>query len=149
MEKKQIVKDLFILTNKLKRLLDKKHSINGLYVGQSRVLTYLYRNKDDSIYQKDIEKAFQIRGGTVTGIIDGLFNYGYLTRIESTIDKRRKSIVLTEKGNEMAIKAIKTTQEMEENLDGILSFEEKATFENILKKINEWIDEEENNEKVI
>lgn|SRR5690554_6445843 len=149
MEKKQIVKDLFILTNKLKRLLDKKHSINGLYVGQSRVLTYLYRNKDDSIYQKDIEKAFQIRGGTVTGIIDGLFNYGYLTRIESTIDKRRKRIVLTEKGNEMAIKAIKTTQEMEENLDGILSFEEKATFENILKKINEWIDEEENNEKVI
>lgn len=143
MENKQIGKDLFILTNKLKRLLDKEHSKNGLFAGQTRVLTYLYKHKEKVTYQKDLEKAFQIRGGTVTGMLDSLFNYGYLTREESIIDKRKKRIVLTNKGEEMALIGIKTTTNLEKSLSGLLSKEEKVIFKNIINKIGLWIDGEE------
>ena len=51
MKENQYAKEIFILSNKLKRLLDKKHSINGLYVGQARVLVYLFNNKENKIYQ--------------------------------------------------------------------------------------------------
>lgn len=143
MEKKQIGKDLFILTNKLRRLLDKRHLKNGLYIGQARVLTYLYHHKNEKTYQKDIENAFQIRGGTVTGIIDSLVSAQCITRIESVTDKRKRKIVLTEIGEELAMKSIETITSVEESLSNILTEEEKLEFHNLLFKINNWIDEEE------
>lgn len=143
MEEKQIGKELFILTGKLKRLLDKKHSRNGLYVGQARVLTYLYRHKEEKTYQKDIENAFQIRGGSVTGIIDSLVGNDYIMRVESEIDKRRRKIVLTEKGEKAALKSLETTIGVEKNLSAMLSLKEKEMFYKFITKLNDWIDEEE------
>src|SRR5690554_2932669 len=98
MDNKVYIRELFILNNKLKRLLDTKHQKNGLHSGQARVLIYLYRNKDQEIYQKDIESTFQIRGGSVTGIIDSLVKYDYIKRVRLESDKRKRKIVLTLKG---------------------------------------------------
>lgn len=53
---------------------------------------YLHRNKSEVVYQKDIEAFFQIRGGTVTGMIDTLQNYEYIQRIDSKIDKRKNEL---------------------------------------------------------
>ncbi len=149
MEEQQMIKELFIITNKLKRLLDKKHSKNGLYVGQARVLMYLYRHKDEKTYQKDIEQAFQIRGGTVTGLIDSLVENQYIKRIESENDKRKRKIVLTNKGEQMALKSIQTTKNTEESLSDQLLEKEKETLKKVIKKINTWVDKEEENEKNI
>lgn len=143
MNNKLIGKDLFILTNKLKRLLEKRHQEHGLYPGQARVLIYLYRNKEKYTYQKDIENAFQIRGGTVTGIIDNLVKNGYINRKASTTDKRKKMIILTDKGEEIAIKGIKTNHGMEKDLNDLLNNDERLIFTTILMKISEWIDKEE------
>lgn len=144
MKENQYAKEIFILSNKLKRLLDKKHSINGLYVGQARVLMYLYNNKENKIYQKDIEKTFQIRGGTVTGLIDSLVNNEYILRVESESDKRKRKIVLTNSGEELALKSIETIKAVEKGLQNTLTKEENEVFKTISQKINRWIDEEEN-----
>lgn len=144
MKENQYAKEIFILSNKLKRLLDKKHSINGLYVGQARVLMYLYNNKENKIYQKDIEKTFQIRGGSVTGLIDTLVSNKYIVRVESETDKRKRKIVLTKGGEELAVKSIETIRTVENGLQSSLTKEENEVFKRISEKINKWIDEEEN-----
>jgi len=144
MKENQYAKEIFILSNKLKRLLDKKHSINGLYVGQARVLMYLYNNKENKIYQKDIEKTFQIRGGSVTGLIDTLVSNEYIVRVESETDKRKRKIVLTKGGEELAVKSIETIRTVENGLQSSLTKEENEVFKRISEKINKWIDEEEN-----
>jgi MarR family transcriptional regulator, repressor for mepA len=149
MKNNRLIKELFISSNKLKRLLDKRHLENGLYVGQARVLSYIYRNKDKIIYQKDIEKEFQIRGGSVTGIIDGLVLQNYLLRNESKIDKRKKEISLTKKGFEQAIKALEITNEVEESFNIMLGDKDIELLKNVIDKIDKWIDEEESNEKII
>ncbi|WP_026391464.1 MarR family winged helix-turn-helix transcriptional regulator [Haploplasma modicum] len=149
MKNNRLIKELFISSNKLKRLLDKRHLENGLYVGQARVLSYIYRNKDKIIYQKDIEKEFQIRGGSVTGIIDGLVLQNYLLRNESKIDKRKKEISLTNKGEMQAIKALEITNEVEESFNIMLGDKDTKLLKNVIDKIDKWIDEEESNEKII
>lgn len=143
MQESKIGKELLILSNKLKRLLDKRQSNLGIYVGQGRLLTYLYRNKENKIYQKDIEQEFQLRGGTVTGLIDGLVGMGYIKRIESESDKRKRKIILTSDGEKVAIKCINNIRELENQLSDILDENEKNVFDQIFNKINKWIDEEE------
>lgn len=149
MKNNRLIKELFISSNKLKRLLDKRHLENGLYVGQARVLSYIYRNKDKIIYQKDIEKEFQIRGGSVTGIIDGLVLQNYLLRTESKLDKRKKEISFTKKGEMQAIKALEITNEVEESFNIMLGDKDIELLKNVIDKIDKWIDEEESNEKII
>lgn len=146
---KALLKDLFILTNKLKRMLDKKYQEHNIHTGQARVLMHLYRHKDEVTYQKDLENVFQIRGGTVTGMIDTLENYDYIRRLDSKIDKRRKQIVLTQSGEAIALLAIKTAQDMEGSMHDLLNKTEHTIFKSIFKKMNDWIDKEELNEQII
>lgn len=143
MKDKHIVRELFITTNKMKRVLDKHHQKNDLYLGQSRILTYLYRNKEESIYQKDIETTFQIRGGTVTGMLETLEKLDLINRVESTKDKRRRKVMLTISGEEKALDAIKTNKRFEELIKAHLTTQEEEQFYSVLMKLNKLVDAEE------
>lgn len=149
MEDKHLVRELFILTNKMKRLLDKNHQANDIYLGQARILTYLYRNKDRSIYQKDIEQTFQIRGGTVTGMLETLEKMELIVRVESTKDKRRRKVILTESGTDKAINAIKTNRHFEDLIKKELTDKEEKDFYLVLSKLNNLVDAEEYDEETI
>lgn len=147
--KKNIIKDLFILTSKLKRMLDKKYQVHNIHTGQARVLMYLFRNKGSITYQKDIETVFEIRGATVTGMIDTLEKYDYIKRLDSKIDKRKKIIVLTSAGEANALKVMKIAEDMEGDMYDLLNKTEHTILESIFKKLNHLIDKEENGEKTI
>src|SRR5690554_4970739 len=126
-----IGKNFFITTNKLKRYLDKNHQKTGIYLGQARILRFLFLRENEKTYQKDIESHFQIRAGTVTGLLDGLINLNLIERIDSTKDKRKKIIKLTKLGKEKAEDAFKTILNFETNLDNLLDEEEKTILLNI------------------
>lgn len=149
MEDKHLVRELFILTNKMKRLLDKNHQANDIYLGQARILTYLYGNKDRSIYQKDIEQTFQIRGGTVTGMLETLEKMELIVRVESTKDKRRRKVILTESGTDKAINAINTNRHFEDLIKKELTDKEEKDFYLVLSKLNNLVDAEEYDEETI
>src|SRR5690554_216467 len=142
---KMIIKELFILTNKLKRMLDKKYQEHNIRTGQARVLMYLYRTGDEVIYQKDIENYFQIRGGTVTGMIDTLEKNNFIMRIDSELDKRKKRIVLTHEGKRISKLSIETTQTLEKQIYGLLNKTERSALDSMISKVGLWIDEEEAN----
>lgn len=152
MERKFIAKELFVTTNKMRRYLDQKHQKNGLYLSQARLLIYLYYNSknDDSIYQVDIEKHFQIRKASVTGMLDSLNKINLIKRVESTKDKRKKKILLTKDGEKKALKAIDTIKGFEDNLSSIVSEQEFIILNDSLTKINNWLmEKEQEDEKVI
>lgn len=149
MDNKVYIKEFFILTNKLKRLLDTKHQKNGLHSGQARILIYLYKNKEKEVFQKDIENTFQIRGGSVTGIIDSLTKHDYIKRVSLKSDKRKRKIVLTDKGETFAKRGVDTNVYMENKLNNLMDETEKSVFEAVLMKINHWIDAEEQYEKTV
>lgn len=138
-----IIKNFFITTNKIKRVLDKNHQKNDLYIGQARILSFLYRNKDEKIYQKDLEETFQVRGGTVTGMLDNLVKMKLLNRVESSTDKRKRKLILTKLGEEKALRAIETINMFEENISNTLTEEELVYLNNIFIKINNYLDMEE------
>lgn len=145
MEKKFIAKELFITTNKMRRYLDRKQQLNGLYLSQARLITYLYyrTQKGEHVYQVDIENHFQIRKASVSGILNSLSKLNLVKRVDSKVDKRKKKIILTEQGVSKALLAIETIKEFERNLTNIVNDEELLNLNNSLDKINNWLMEKE------
>lgn len=64
---------------------------------------YLMDNADKTIYQKDLEKHFNIRRSTATGILQLMERNGLIIRVSDEDDKRMKKIVLTEKARQTAM----------------------------------------------
>lgn len=70
----------------------------GLTEMQHRTIHYLLeRSQDTEIYQKDLERVFNIRKSTATEMLQLMEKKGFLYRQCSTKDARMKKIVPTEK----------------------------------------------------
>lgn len=69
---------------------------------QGHIVTYLYDNASSGpIYQKDVEKHFNIRRSTATVILKRMEKAGVILRTVSGEDARKKSIVLTDKAKKL------------------------------------------------
>lgn len=90
------------LSHQLKRQMCILEEDSGLTNMQSMVLHYIaFQTMERDIYQKDVEKAFQIRRSTTTGILQFLEKEGYIYREAVERDARLKKIVPTEKTIEL------------------------------------------------
>lgn len=93
--------ELKMISNLLKRKFDEEMAKNtpGKITGvQGWLITYLYENRDKPIFQRDIEKQFNIRRSSVTGLIQLMERNGLLVRTSMPGDARLKRLVLTEQG---------------------------------------------------
>ena len=85
------------------------------------IIGYLYHNKDQEIFQKDIEAHFSIARSTVTSIVKQLEKNGYLTRTGVERDSRLKCLNLTPKGEECHEKIMenfrRVDKQMSEGID--------------------------------
>ena len=67
---------------------------------QGAVMGYIYgkteENKD--VYQKDIEKFFELRRPSATNLLNRLESKKYIKRVKDELDARSKKLELTEKG---------------------------------------------------
>ena len=80
----------------VKQYADNLTGSHGWFIG------YLMDNEDINIYQRDIEKHFNIRRSTASGILQLMEKNGLIIRISDIDDKRMKRIVLTEKARRTA-----------------------------------------------
>ena len=88
--------EIRVLSKYMGRYLDDIHGIDCMLSGpQGLILIYLCEN-DEEIYQKDIEKYFNIRRSTATGLLNSLEKNGYITKEPVENDKRMKKIKATE-----------------------------------------------------
>ena len=85
--------------NQIKREIDQiacKHGLTGI---QSFFLKCIYDNAENGdVFQRDLEKMFDIRRSSVSTMISCVEKKGYIKRESIPTDKRINKIVLTEEG---------------------------------------------------
>lgn len=128
----------------LKRKFDEEMAKNtpGKITGvQGWLITYLYENREQPIFQRDIEKRFNIRRSTVTGLIQLMEKNGLLVRTSMPGDARLKRLVLTEQGiayHEAAEKHIRATQK---RLEAAFTPEEHSQLLEMLHRVRDVLSE--------
>lgn len=94
--------ELKSIANLVKRFFEdtpahKKHAtpMHGFIVG------YLIKNKDKSIYQKDIENVMSMRSSTVSRMLSLMEQNGMIERLSDESDSRLKRIIATKEAEAM------------------------------------------------
>lgn len=109
--------------------------LNGM---QLHVLGYLGRNcSERDVFQKDIEKAFNIRRSSATVLLNVLEEKDFIIRIPVESDKRMKKIILTEKALSLDKKIKKRIEEFEYVVEKGITNEEKEAFFKVMDKVKE------------
>ena len=111
---------------------------------QGLILMYIYQT-DEDVYQRDIEKFFNIRRSTATGLITSLEEKEYIIKESVMSDARLKKLVLTKKAkNAVSLVDTQVVQLEEKMLQGI-SEEEIHTFRKIIAKMTKNLLEDSEN----
>lgn len=130
-----------ILANELNRKVaeilteDQKH-FSGT---QMRMLNYIHRRNHQQIpvYQKDIEKEFDIRRSTATGVLQTMEKRNLVERKSCADDNRFKAIIVTDFGSQIVKENIVKLQAFERELLTDISKEEVASFLHVLDQLSE------------
>lgn len=125
----------------------KKEGIDEITLMHGWIMKYLYKNRSNDIFQKDIEKSFSIGRSTVTSILQILEKKGYVKREYVEHDARLKKVLLTEKG----IKNTESIESMFGKLDEILeenvTEQERDVFFRVCDKVRENLESQNDDKK--
>ena len=126
---------------KLAKLAERKHRQHNCNSPatflQLWILKYLYDNRTKENFQKDIEKVFEIRRATATELINQLEKKELIRRETSTLDKRLKKLVITEKAVELKNEFKNQTKEHQKDIFKGITPEEKEYLIKILHKMQQ------------
>ena len=89
LDEKSLVEKYAAMNRRLKRYFDSFFADSPITSIQGLVLDYLFRNREADVFQKDLEEYLEIKGSSVTSILDNLEKNGY--------DGRLKKLAITEK----------------------------------------------------
>ncbi|MFC9708956.1 MarR family winged helix-turn-helix transcriptional regulator [Paenibacillus sp. NPDC056933] len=132
--------DLFqIIGLKLKKRADESIKELGLNAQQGKVIDYIYQNQDNHIIQKDLADRFHLRGASITSMLQGLEQKGFIERKIPTNNERQKNIYVLPKAIELIEDFQESFQKVEEEIVQVLTDEEKQVLKKLLIKINERI----------
>lgn len=115
-----------------KRRHDK--SISHVHVS---ILKYLYQNRDKTVYQSDIERKIGVRRSTISGILKTMEKMGFIKRVDSDSDARKKEIFLTNKSINKYKEMEKKVTQFETLLTNGISYEELNVFFKVIDKLKE------------
>ncbi len=131
----QIGRQINKISNYLRRRSQKTQEKIGLTNNQALVLDYIMASPVP-VYQKDIEKEFDLRSSSVTELIGGMEDKGWIERVPSLNDKRLKEIIFKDDSG-LVSKSIKdeitnTENQLIKNID-------KKDLEVFMKVTNQMI----------
>lgn len=86
------------IKSQFEREVPEAERVTGL---QGWVIVYLYENAERGVYQKDIEKQFNVRRSTVTVLLQLMEKNGLVVRTVDPRDQRQKRLELTEKAKDL------------------------------------------------
>lgn len=131
---------IHILSRKIKRnmnLVLHKYSLTSV---QGAILGYIYKkSKIGLVYARDIEKEFDMRRATTTGILQLMEKQGLIERKLENTDARLKSITLTQKALKIQKEIEEEIKVSEEKLKNGLTSKEIENFTKILSKMSKNI----------
>lgn len=146
MEKeKQIHFQLHRTARLIKRYLDNSHNktyMDNMTGNHGYIIGFIYENRDRDIFQRDIEKEFNLRGSTVTNMLNLMEKNGLIERRSVDADKRLKRIVLTDKAQKIQQLVISDFERLEKTVSRGIDPKDIEVFFSVLDKINANIKEE-------
>ncbi|MBR5329297.1 MAG: hypothetical protein IKV45_03740 [Firmicutes bacterium] len=139
-EYRSIGVELHSIGNLLRRICENSslcnyHRKTELTEMQTRVISYLYVNRDHDIFQRDIEKEFSVRRATVSVLLRTMELKQLITRESVDYDARLKKVVLTEKAENIAQVALQEVSRFEEMLQEGISSEDMDTFFRVMAQV--------------
>lgn len=99
------------------------------------IMSYLYRNREKEIYQRDIERDFSITRSTVTNILQLMEKKGYIRRMSVPQDARLKRLVLTDAGAQAHQQIMRSLRQTDQYITSLLTAEENAELLRLLNKL--------------
>lgn len=126
------------VSHQLKRQMCEREAADGLTNMQRHILHYiLFQSLQCDIYQKDIEKEFQVRRSTATGALQLLEKNGFIRREPVPWDARLKKIIPTAKATALRENILDNICFMESVLRRGIGEEEMAACMNALERMSE------------
>ena len=129
--------DIKMISNLIQRKFYSAFDVLEVTRTQGWIIGFI-RMRDESgleTFQKDVEKACEIRRSTATGILQLLEKRGYVKRQSVSGDARLKKLVLTAKAIEVHDQIIAQMEQIEEQLSEGISEEEKVCFFRIIDQM--------------
>lgn len=126
------------VSHQLKRRIFSGDMQDDLTNMQKHILHYiLFETMHRDLFQKDVEKEYNIRRSTATETLQLLERKGYIYRERVESDARLKRIVPTGKALGVRRHLLDTIRRMEEQIKEGISENDMAVFLRVLKQISE------------
>ena len=134
-----MMKTLHHNINRQMERIGKKLGITGV---QFMVLNFILENEEKDIFKKDIENLIGVRGATVTGIVQNLVQKGYVERVVSNVDARKKKIVLCEDKKQDIVFLKNEMARLKDKIESGITDKEREEFSRIINKLKENLKDE-------
>lgn len=132
-----------VLSHKLKKRINAALADYGITGVQSRVMRYIVNGcQQGPVFQKDVEKAFEMSRSTATGILQLLEKNGVIRRESVPEDARLKSLVPTEKAGQIEARVAACVRENEALMTKGLSPGQLLLFLETMKQMSDNLDEQ-------
>ena len=102
---------------------------------QLQILMYLTKHRDEEVCQKDLEIETHLKKASITGTLDSMEDKGIIKRIQSTEDRRKNLIVLSEKAIIEKERFEEKFKQIEEKIKYNITDEELENFYSVLDKM--------------
>lgn len=99
------------------------------------IIMYLHKNRDKVVYQKDLEKEFNITRSTASKVVILMEKKGLVERLSVEGDARLKQLVLTDRGEAYVQEIEKNRMKMDAVLQAGFSEEEMGVFRGYLMRV--------------
>ena len=142
-EKELISFELHKTSRCIKRYMDRytQESCDSALTGtHGWAIGYFYDHRGEDVFQRDFEKACNIRRSTATSILQLMEKNGLIVRESVPYDARLKKITLTEKALRLHRRVEDGFALLEDRLRASLDERELACFFAVLKKIQQEVD---------
>lgn len=114
---------------------------------QALIIKYLFEHESEEIFQRDVEKKFDIRRSTATKILQLMERKDLVEKISVEHDARLKKLSLTQKAINLHVKISEDIQDFELQMREGLSEKEIELFVDIIQKIKSNIQKNKSNIK--
>lgn len=137
------LKALDLLFKRNMESIIRKNGFESMSVINVWIIRYLMSNIDIDIFQKDIEKKFNIGKSSIAGTLKVMEEKDIIIRKSVEGDARLKKVCLTEKGKQYADKLEQGRISVEQKVSAGISEDDMNHFFDIIKKMQENLKEKE------
>ncbi len=113
----------------------KKLDVDNCTFMHGWVLGYLCEHKNESVYQRDIEREFYITRSAVTAVVKHMEKNGYIKRLEVEHDARLKQIVITPLGESVHKQILESVKALDKEMVKGITDKEYSVFLDVCHKV--------------